>query len=97
MSSSKGIGGPSSSPEEIPGLGEVSGLSQSEVSGLLHTGISNLGQLKSVLISYLGEEQGKKFYNEFMKSFAMQILEQMQQSAQQAKKASEHMRTDTQS
>jgi hypothetical protein len=96
MSGSSGVGGTTPTPEEIPGLGEVEGMSKPEISDMLHTGISSLDQLKQVLISYMGEEKGMKFYNQFMLSFAMQTLTQMQHSTEQAKQAAQSMRQNTQ-
>ena len=96
MTGSSGVGGTTPPPEEIPGMGEVTDLTPGEVGGLMHTGVSNLGQLKSILIQYMGQAQGTKYYNEFMTSFGMIMLEQMQQSAQQAQKATQDMRMDTQ-
>jgi hypothetical protein len=95
MDQSSSVGGTNPS-EEIPGFGEVQGMSQQDVGNLMHAKIANLDQLKAVLIQYMGEKQGKKFYDEFMKSIAMIMLQQIQESATQAKKASQNMRMDTQ-
>lgn len=58
----------------------------------LHTPVQTLGQLKQVLIANLGEENGTKAYNAFIQSFAMQMMQQVQQSAAQAQKAAQQMR-----
>lgn len=84
------VGG-NSKPEEISktegpesGTGDISSIMQSKV--------STVGELKSLLIKHLGLEQGTKFYNQFLTSFGLLMLQQVQQSAQQAKKAAQGMR-----
>jgi len=96
MSGSSGIGGTSSTPEGVPGLGgvEASG-GQIDISGLMHAKVGTLGELKAVLIQYMGEKEGTKFYNQFMTSFAMIMMQQIQESAQHAKEASQNMRMNT--
>lgn len=94
-------GGSPNPPEEIPGLsasealGSGDGSGKGDISGLLDAKISTLGELKSTLIKFLGEKDGMKFYNQFMTTFAVGMLQQIQQSAQQAKKAAQGMRMDT--
>jgi hypothetical protein len=95
MGDTSGIGKEGSS---IPtpgssGVGGVSGEpSGASIENALHTPVANLGQLKKVLIDNLGEEEGKKLYNTFVKTFAMQMLSQLQHSADQAKQAAQQMR-----
>jgi len=94
MDSSSGVGGTSPKPGEISGMGEK-GPGDSDLSGLMHTKVSTLGELKSLLISHLGEKKGTKFYNEFLTSFGMLMLQQIQESAEQARQAAQNMRMDT--
>ena len=88
---SSGIGGPTEStgPDKIP-----SGPSEGALENALHTPVKTLGDLKRVLISSMGEKEGTKFYNNFLKSFAMLMLNQVQHAASAAKKASRQMRMD---
>ncbi len=80
-------------PTESSGVGQVPGEpSGGNIENALHTPVSTLGQLKKVLIDTLGEKEGTKMYNSFIKSFAMQMISQIQQSAEQAKKAAQQMR-----
>ncbi len=96
MGESSGIGGGGSlpiKPNEPEKLGDVTGQpSGGSIENALHTPVKNLNQLKQVLIENLGKKEGTKMYNGFVKSFAMQMLSQMQQSAAQAKKAAQQMR-----
>lgn len=89
-----GIGGPEGpKPEEIGGLAKTGeGPSGGDVSAALHAKVKTLGELKAVLIRYLGEKQGTKMYNTFIQSFAMIMLSQIQQSAEAAKKAAQQTR-----
>lgn len=91
MSHSGGVGGPS---PKIPGVGAApEGVSGEDVAAAMHAPIHTLGELKNVLISHFGEKEGMKVYNGFMMSFAMIMLSQVRQTAQQAQKASQSMRT----
>ncbi|MCC5832137.1 MAG: hypothetical protein JJU12_03745 [Chlamydiales bacterium] len=98
MADTGGIGGEGSKvpPSESPGVGGVpggpGGPSGGSIENALHTRVATLGQLKQVLVDNLGEKEGTKLYNGFVKSLAMQILGQVQQSAEQAKKAARQMR-----
>lgn len=74
---------------------DVQQISGEDVSSLMHTKIGTLGQLKAVLVQYMGESKGTKFYDQFLTSFAMIMLQQIQESAEQAKQASQDMRMDT--
>lgn len=95
MSNTGGIGG-SSSSGEAPEIKELKSMEQGpkgqSIENALHTKVSTLGELKAMLVKNLGEKNGTKMYNEFIQSFAMLMLEQIQQSAEQAKKASQQMR-----
>jgi len=90
--SASGVGGSSHTPEKVPGLGATTGVGSENVGDLLHTKVATLGELKAVLVQSLGEHQGTKFYNMFIQSFAMIMLQQIQSSAAQAKKAAQDMR-----
>ncbi len=95
MGETSGIGPESKpiGPAGTSGPKETSqGPSSGSIENAMHTPVKNLGQLKQVLIDNLGEEQGKKMFNNFVKSFAMQMITQVQHSAQQAKKAAQQMR-----
>jgi hypothetical protein len=94
MSQSGGVGDTSSVPN-LPGLGATEGVEAGSVEAALHTPVKTLGELKKVLVSNFGEKTGMKVYNQFMMSFAMLMMQQMQDSAEHAKKASQDMRTDT--
>lgn len=98
MSNTGGIGNPNPpTPPSLPGLSasDTAGISASNVQAVLHTPVANLGQLKALLIANLGEQAGTKLYNSFMTSFAMIMMQQIQDSAQGAKQASQSMRTGT--
>jgi hypothetical protein len=96
MSNTQGIGpsGPQKPIEPATGpMGDKqSGSGEGGIQAALHTPVSNLDQLKQLLISSLGEEEGKKLYKSFMTTFAMMMVQQMQHSAQHAKEAAQHMR-----
>jgi hypothetical protein len=94
MNSSSGIGGAAPTPEKVPETGGVHEMGKKSTESVLQTKVATLGQLKALLIQNYGEKEGLKFYNQFMKSFAMVILQQVQQSAEQAKKAAQSMRMD---
>ena len=87
--STSGIGGPTP-PEELPGISNNSN-DKKDINALLHTQVRTLGELKSAMVKYLGKKDGEKLYNTFMQSFGMGMLSQMQQSADEAKKASQKM------
>lgn len=76
--------------------GPSDGAAGADISGLMKIKVGTLGQLKAALIQYLGEKEGMKFYNQFLRTFAMTMLQQVQQSASQAKKAAQGMRMDSQ-
>lgn len=94
MGDTSGIGeGSSIQPPGSSGVGETpGGPSGGSVENALHTPVATLGQLKQVLIQNLGEKEGTKLYNTFIQSFAMQMLSQIQHSAQQAQRAAQQMR-----
>lgn len=94
MSSGSGQvgGGGSFDPAKIQGNQPASGSpTGGDLQAALHTKVSNLGELKSMLTQTLGEKDGKKMYDQFMKSFLMIMLTQMQQSAKGADQASKQM------
>lgn len=94
MGNTGGIGpeGPSIRPTETSGPGGVTGQpSGGSVENVLHAKVKTLGQLKQVLVQNLGEKEGTKLYNNFIQAFAMQMINQVQQSAAQAKKAAQQM------
>lgn len=95
MSGSSGIGG-GASPVEKPSGGEpVQDGGPGNIGDIAHAQISTLADLKNLLIQQLGEKEGTKFYNQFMMSVAMLMIQQVQHSADQAKKASQEMRMDS--
>jgi hypothetical protein len=95
----RGIERGAKGPEELPPSQQVGGVGEGGESGdigaALHTKVSTLGELKAMLIACLGEEQGKKFYNQFLSSFALLMIQQVQGAAQHAKQSSQNMRTRT--
>lgn len=84
-----GIGGPSPTPEGIPGL-SASG-DNKNVEQLLDTKVKNLGQLKAAMIKSLGEKDGMKLYNQFMNTFGIQMITQLQQASDEAAQAAKKM------
>ncbi len=48
--------------------------------------VRTLGDLKAVMVKHLGEEKGKKLYNFFMQSMAMQMLAQVRATAPKSHK-----------
>lgn len=92
MSDTSGVGTGGTSPTEPSGTSgpEAIGADGSSES-LLDTPISSLSQLKSVLISHLGPQEGTKMYNNFLKSIAITMLIPLQASAQQAQDAAQSM------
>lgn len=87
-----GPSGPPQSGETSPsGQGGPGG---SAVYDAMHAEVRTLGELKKALIKNLGEHDGMKLYNSFMKSFALAMLAQMQQTAARAKKAAQQMRNN---
>lgn len=101
MSKSGGVGEPSfNPPQDTPQAGPTGPVGDKSGGGgsigaAMSTPVHNLGELKQVLISNLGQEKGTQFYNMFLKTMAMMMLSQVQQSAEQAKKASQQMRMRT--
>lgn len=94
MGDTGGIGG--SKPLEPFGTGEVGekgGPSKGDIEKALHAKVSTLGELKGVLEKYLGKKDGEKLYNNFIKSFAMMMLTEIQESAEKAKRAAQQART----
>lgn len=95
-----GVGGAPEPDHKLPSFGALeAGDTQGEgadISGLLHAKVGNLDELKAVLIKYLGEKDGMKFYNQFITTFEMTMLNQIQQSAKAAQQASKQMRSDNQ-
>ena len=87
-----GVGGESSPIESSKASGVPGEPSGGDLQAALHTPVRTLGELKEMLIKHLGKEKGTKLYNTFMKSFAMQVMSQVQHSAQQAQKAAQQMR-----
>ena len=86
------------SPTESSDIGKVLGKpTGQQMEYALHTPVKTLGDLKRILIDNLGEENGTKYYNSFIKSFSMLMLNQIQQSARGAKKAAEQMRKQNRS
>lgn len=83
---------PTSGTSQPGGLPEQ--LSGQEGANVMQTPIHTLGELKKVLVEHFGEKDGKKAYNNFLFSFGMLMLSQVQHSADQAKKASQRMRQD---
>lgn len=90
-SGSSGVGGASHKPEEIRKMEgpEEHDKGKPDVEKVLHTKVSSLGQLKSVMTKNLGEEEGNKLYNSFLTSFGMMMLHQVQRSAAHIKKAAQ--------
>lgn len=88
------VGDSDASKPVIPGLSasDTAGISASGLQNAMHTPISDLGQLKAMLIANLGEAAGKKLYNSFMTSIVMGMLQQLQASAAHAKQASQNAR-----
>ena len=85
MSGTSGIGG-------LTPPGNPSGPSDTEgVSAGSGGGHFTLGQLKKLLVSAYGEQKGTKMFNSFIQSFAMMMLQTVQDSAQQAQQASQSM------
>jgi hypothetical protein len=101
MSGPSGIGKPPPSGGEGE-VGEVRELEAmkgkggggEDIPGLLHAKVSTLRQLKDLLIQHLGEKQGTKFFNQFVMSSALMMLQQVRASAEQARKAAQEMRMD---
>ncbi|MEZ5315364.1 MAG: hypothetical protein R3E91_04045 [Chlamydiales bacterium] len=72
--------------------GMKSELQDKSMEQAFHIPVSNLNQLKNVLVDRLGEKEGMKSYIHFMSLFAQQIFSQIRQSADHAQKASKEMR-----
>lgn len=99
MGDASGIGreGKPIQPSESTGPKELSGdVSGGSIQKALHTPVKTLGQLKKVLIDNLGEKEGTKLYNNFIKSFALMMLSQIREAAQGAAKAAQQMRSGPQ-
>lgn len=92
MTGPSGVGEPSFKPDITKVGDQEGGPNQQNLQAALHTKVSTLGQLKHLLESKLGKEDGEKLYSMFMKSFAMIMLAQVQKSAKQAKKSAQGMR-----
>ena len=90
MSDTSGIGQGPVKPPETGGV--EGGPSGGSIEKALHAKVRTLGQLKEILIENLGEEDGKKMYAQFVKSFSMLMLNQVQQAAKAAKQASKSMK-----
>jgi hypothetical protein len=90
---------PSHQPKPIlPGLtaADMASASPAGIEAALQTPVRTLGQLKELLIANLGEETGTKFYNSFMNSFGMLMIEQVRKAASSAQKAAQNMRAGNQ-
>lgn len=86
MTGPSGITPSNDKPEELSAIeGLKGGQGGEDVGALLHAKVGTLGELKAALIKYLGKKEGEKFYNQFLTSFAMLMIQQMQTSAKQAK------------
>lgn len=86
MSDTQGVGGsggtgPVQGPKNI-----VEAPAESDVQGLMNEKVRTLGDLKAVMVKHLGEEKGKKLYNFFMQSMAMQMLAQVRATAPKSHK-----------
>jgi hypothetical protein len=94
MNHSSSVGDPNASKPIAPSLStaDTAGISGSDLQGAMQTPVSSTGDLKAMLIAKLGEEEGLKLYNGFMKSFVMLMLQQIQESAAHAKAASQRAR-----
>lgn len=94
MNNPSSVGDPNASKPVVPGLSaaDTAGISGSDLQSAMQTPVSNTGDLKAMLIGKLGEEEGTKLYNGFMKSFVMIMLQQIQESAAHAKAASQRAR-----
>ncbi len=88
------VGDSNASKPVIPGLSasDTAGISSSGLQKAMHTPISDVGQLKAMLIAELGESAGTKLYNSFMTTMVMGMLQQIQASAAHAKQASQNAR-----
>lgn len=80
MADLSGISGelPTQGPTPGQGIQGVSGGANPASPNLLQTPVHTLGDLKALLISSLGEEDGTKFYNNILKSFASSMISQVQ-------------------
>lgn len=56
--------------------------------------IRTLSDLKGALVDKLGEEEGNKMYNDWMKSMGMMMITDMQKSAQRAVDAQKQARRE---
>jgi hypothetical protein len=79
---------PAGTPK-IPGEGQGGGGLQAAIT----TPVKTLGDLKNLLISNLGPQQGTKLYNTFLKSIAMAMLAPLRTAQQQAQQAVRQMRS----
>ncbi len=88
------IGG---APEKTPGTGGIEGGLQgnADVGGVAQEKGATLGALKSAIMKEMGDEEGKKFYDMFIKTVVMMSLNQMRQASERAKKAAQEMRMRT--
>lgn len=88
------VGDSNASKPVIPGLSasDTAGVSSSGLQKAMQTPVSDIGQLKAMLIAALGESAGTKLYNSFMTTFVMGMLQQIQASAAHAKQASQNAR-----
>lgn len=88
MSEAQGVGGSSGSgPVQGPkNVVEAAAGGDTDVQGLMSEHIRTLGDLKAAMVKHLGEEKGKKLYNTFMQSMAMQMLAQIRATAPKSQK-----------
>ncbi len=86
-----GIKGPSEShkPEPVPLVSPDS--EREKLLKAMETPVSNLGQLKKVLVDNLGEQKGLKLYNHFVRGLVMAMLSQIRQTSQSADQATKKM------
>lgn len=79
--------GPSMQPIQPAGGGPTKGAGQAG----MQTQVRTLDDVKNALISALGEEKGKKMYNQFLRAFAETMLSQIRSTAESAKQATKKM------
>jgi len=92
MSSVQGSGG-----QNVPNVGDTNeplpilNPQENAAYEAMQTPVSTLGQLKSVLISHLGEQQGTKLYNQFLAAMVQTMLAPLRTAAQNAQQATQNM------
>lgn len=84
----EGIQGPGQSSQPMP---TTPATPQQELEVAAKTPVKTLADLKRVLIEHLGEKNGKKMYNHFLKSVIESMLSQMRHSQQSADQATKSM------